>query len=237
MATLASIPDCVAAHVLNDASEAVELARGTLVLIEVSHHKQVPAPVPPAGGKEKHPKGVSNTADSQETFVNPDSDIGKDKDGISTMSTVGLVLEVGESAFPLRVNTLFGRLAEDPRVYLFSPEMHINYSRTARLYFTPLTHRPSENAAPENKESDYFGDYRLTNAEKEPFADDSASTLLPEGGYIRVTLPEGVLVAGSELRERQREFEEALVRYGLLKPHSSAFAKLKNLAKKCVCCT
>ncbi|KAI0773132.1 senescence-associated protein-domain-containing protein [Trametes elegans] len=74
-------------------------------------------------------------------------------------------LAVGGAAFALRKGVEFGTLEDDPRVYVFSPEIEGVH-----------------------------------------------------GGYVKLTLPEGVLEDGSRLSELQTKFEEVLIEHGFLQP-------------------
>jgi len=82
-----------------------------------------------------------------------------------------LTLSVGKAAFPLFKTTVFGTLADDMRVYVFTPEIG--------------------------------GEV---------------------GGYVKITLPEGVQVVGSPFEKLQTKFEEVLIHHGLLKEGIEAVA-------------
>ncbi|KAI9059863.1 hypothetical protein FKP32DRAFT_1595878 [Trametes sanguinea] len=80
-----------------------------------------------------------------------------------------LQLTVGGAAFSLDEKTEFGTLEDDPRAYVFKPDI------------------------------------------------EGVS-----GGYIKLTLPEGVTEDGSRLSELQTRFEEILIEHGLLQPAEEA---------------
>ncbi|KAI0668216.1 hypothetical protein C8Q78DRAFT_1081601 [Trametes maxima] len=76
-----------------------------------------------------------------------------------------LTLTVGSAAFALKTGVEFGTLADDPRAYVFSPEIEgVN------------------------------------------------------GGYVKLSLPEGMAEDGSWLSDLQTKFEEVLVERGFLQP-------------------
>ncbi|KAI0370752.1 hypothetical protein BV20DRAFT_1035699 [Pilatotrama ljubarskyi] len=88
-----------------------------------------------------------------------------------------LTLSVGGAAFALKKGTEFGTLEDDPRAYVFSPEIEGVH-----------------------------------------------------GGYVKLTLPEGVTEDGSRLSELQTKFEEILIEHGFLQPaeESSARQRIKD---------
>ncbi|KAI0354450.1 hypothetical protein OH77DRAFT_1404967 [Trametes cingulata] len=83
-----------------------------------------------------------------------------------------LTLSVGGAAFALKKGTDFGTLENDPRAYVFSPEIEGVH-----------------------------------------------------GGYVKLTLPEGVTEDGSRLSELQTRFEEVLIEHGFLQPAEEASAR------------
>ncbi|KAI8977791.1 hypothetical protein BD414DRAFT_517035 [Trametes punicea] len=83
-----------------------------------------------------------------------------------------LTLTVGGAAFSLDSKTEFGTLEDDPRTYVFQPDIEG-----------------------------------------------------VQGGYVKLTLPEGVTEDGSRLSDLQTRFEEILIEHGLLQPAEEASAR------------